>query len=79
MILREVGDFVARRLDEEIRSADEAGDKPALSFALGSRELLAEVARDVDARPWARREVANYLFRAARLYRGHPDFQHWWG
>lgn len=78
MILHEVSAFLARRIDEEIRRADEAGDKAALAFARGSRELLDDVTRDIDARPWARSEVANYLIRSARLHREHPDFPHWW-
>jgi hypothetical protein len=77
-LLREVSDFLAQRVDEEIRRADEAGDKAALSFALGSRDLLAGVTRDIDARPWARTEVGNYLLRQARLHHGHPDFRSWW-
>lgn len=79
VILREVGDFLAHRIDDEIRAADEAGDKTAISYAIGSRELLSRAVRDIDARPWARREVANFLLRWARLHRTHPDFQYWWG
>lgn len=76
--LHAVGDFVADRIDDDVRRADEAGDKPALSFAIGSRDLVALFRRDIDQRPWARTEVGRYLLRAARLHRDHPDFRAWW-
>lgn len=77
--LREVAEFVALRVDEELRRADEAGDKSALSYARGSAGLVATMRRDIDERPWARAEVGSYLLRTARLYREHPDFRVWWG
>ena len=79
MTLREVAEFVALRIDDELRRADEAGDKQVVSYVHGSRDLVAAMRRDIDARPWARSEVANYLFRTARLYREHPEFRSWWG
>lgn len=79
MTLHEVGEFVALRVDDELRRADESGDKPALSYARGSAGLVATMRRDIDARPWARKEIGGYLLRMARLHQRHPDFRVWWG
>ena len=77
--LHDIGQFVMARIDDEVRRADEAGDKPALSYALGSRDVVAAIRRDIDARPWARDEVSRYLLRTARLHRRHPEYREWWG
>lgn len=77
--LHEVGEFVAHRIDDDVRRADRAGDRHALSYAIGRRDLVAAFRHDIDARPWARAEVGRYLLRTARLYRGHPDYREWWG
>ena len=76
--LHEVGDFLAHRIDDDVRHADRSGDGRALSYAIGRRDLLAVFRRDIDSRPWAHAEVGRYLLRTARLYRGHPDYREWW-
>ncbi len=76
--LHELGDFVARRIDDELRRADESGDRAALSRARASRDLLTTMRRDLDERPWAHREIGNYLLRAARIRSDHPEFRFWW-
>lgn len=76
--LREVAEFVALRIDDELRRADESGDKHALSWARGSADLVTTMRRDLDARPWARAEVGTYLVRTAQLYREHPEYRVWW-
>lgn len=77
-LLLEVSGFVERRLEEEICLAEDSGDNAACSFALVSRRLVADMRRDIDARPWALGEIGNYLLRTARLYRPHPEFRPWW-
>jgi hypothetical protein len=77
--LRVVCDFVIRRLDERISSAERAGDEGARSFAWGSRRLVEQMRADLVERPWTHREVGNYLLRAARRYCEHPEFCSWWG
>lgn len=74
-----VCDFVISRVEERVRSAEQAGDEGARSFALGSRRLVQQMRRDFVERPWARREVSNYVLRSAWLYREHPEFRSWWG
>jgi hypothetical protein len=40
--------------------------------------IFAALRRDVEDRPWARREVGDFLLRSARLWRHHPHFRVWW-
>jgi hypothetical protein len=76
--LHELGDFVAQRINDDVRAAEAVGYERAVSYAHWRRDLHAEIQRDIDERPWARDEVGNYLQRAARLYRDHPDYREWW-
>jgi hypothetical protein len=78
-VLLELSAFLERRLDEELLITDDIGDEAAHSFAKTSRRLVSEMRRDIDQRPWARDEVGNCLFRAARAYRTHVEYQTWWG
>jgi hypothetical protein len=75
--LHELGSFVELRIGEEARAAQDAGDQRALSYARSRLALLTRMRADIDERPWARTEVANFLRRAARIYREHPDYV-WW-
>ncbi len=76
--LQELGRFVAQRINDDVRAAEELGDDQAVSYAHWRRDLHAAIQRDIDERPWARAEVENFLQRAARLYRDHPDYREWW-
>jgi hypothetical protein len=76
--LRELGDFVNARVAEDVTRAEQTGDKAALSYYEGSRVIFAALRRDVEDRPWARREVGDFLLRSARLWRHHPHFRVWW-
>lgn len=77
--LLEVCDFVSSRLDDRVRCAEQAGDEDARRFAEGSRRVVEQMRHDLGERPWAHREVGNYLLRIARLDRAHPQFRSWWG
>lgn len=77
--VRELHEFVSRRLQERVRLAEEAEDEAARGFLVGSCEIVARMGEDIAARPWALGEVSNYLLRAAVRYRRHPEFQAWWG
>ncbi|MFC6288198.1 hypothetical protein ACFP3Q_14070 [Nocardioides sp. GCM10027113] len=76
--LQELSEFVTARVADDVRRAEEAGDKAALSWYEGTRVVVDQVRRDVEERPFARDEVGRYLMRSARLYRDHPDFRLWW-
>ena len=76
--LRELGTFVAHRVAEDVRAAEQSGDPQAVSYAQWRRDLHAQFQRDVEERPWAQSEVGNFLRREARLYRDHPEFREWW-
>lgn len=77
--LWELYEFVVRRLDERIRLAEEAGDKAAHDFALGSRRIMVRIGQDLTERPWGHPEMSRFLLRAASRYRRHPEFQQRWG
>jgi len=76
--LNDLGQFVAHRISDDVRAAEELGDDQAVSYAHWRRDLYAAIQRDIDERPWARAEVENFLQGAARLYRDHPDYREWW-
>ena len=70
--LQHVGERLARRFEEDVRLADERGDKAMLEWSLRSLEIVEEMRRDLRRRPWARREVGGYLLRTARLHLDGP-------
>jgi hypothetical protein len=76
--LNDLGQFVAHRVGDDVRAAEELGDDQAVAYAHWRRDLYAAIQRDIDERPWARAEVENFLQGAARLYRDHPDYREWW-
>jgi len=76
--LHELGTFVEQRISEDVRAAEYTGDDRAVDYARRRLALHAQFQRDIDERPWAHGEVGNYLHRAARLYRDHPEFREWW-
>jgi hypothetical protein len=76
--LRELGSFVAQRIAEDVSAAERGGDPRAVSYAQWRRDLGAQFQRDVEERPWAQKEVGNFLRREAQLYRDHPEFRDWW-
>ena len=71
-------EFLIRRLDEQIRIAEETGDEAARASAQGSRRILTGMGRDLVDRPWGRPEVSRFLLRAASRYRRHPEFRQAW-
>jgi hypothetical protein len=76
--LHDLGSFVERRIGEEMRAAESSGDQRAVSFTHDRLALLRRMRTDIDERPWARAEVANFLRRAARIYHEHPEYRLWW-
>lgn len=76
--LQELADFVGRRADDDLRRAHRTGDVVGREWAAVRRELVVRMRRDLDERPYARAEVGNYLLRAARIRRDHPDFRDSW-
>ena len=78
-MLRDLGRFVEQRINDDVFAAERIGDDRTLAYARWRRDLHADFRRDIDERPWAGREVGNFLRREAALYRDHPDYQEWWG
>jgi hypothetical protein len=76
--LHDLGQFVAQRISDDVRAAEELGDDQAVAYAHWRRDLHASIQRDIDERPWARAEVERFLHSSARLYRDHPDYREWW-